>query len=238
MKGGKYVYKLSPSIAHRFLNCTASLRHELPFEENEYSRRGKFLHEIAGALAMCKPETVGESMSLLSSYEKNLVHSYANTVLTKAAELNAKPIIERKQRIFLYGNAINLIIDALILSREKAIVIDLKTGFSPVETKDNEQLYFYAYFAVSNFPNVNEIEVAIFQNLKYESEILTRGEVLNYFFEKHQIFEDINNDNLKYTPHPKACKYCAIRDTCSARLNSLINKDVSALREAFDETEI
>ena len=102
MKGGKYVYKLSPSIAHRFLNCTASLRHELPFEENEYSRRGKFLHEIAGALAMCKPETVGENMSLLSSYEK-FSTLYAIIVLTKAAELNAKPIIERKQRIFLHA---------------------------------------------------------------------------------------------------------------------------------------
>ena len=238
MKGGKYVYKLSPSIAHRFLNCTASLRHELPFEENEYSRRGKFLHEIAGGFGDVQTGNRWGKYVAIIELRKNLVHSYANTVLTKAAELNAKPIIERKQRIFLYGNAINLIIDAFILGREKAIVIDLKTGFSPVETKDNEQLYFYAYFVVSNFPNVNDIEVAIFQNLKYESEVLTRGEVLNYFFEKHQIFEDINNDNLKYTPHPKACKYCAIRDTCSARLNSLINKDVSALREAFDETEI
>lgn len=40
------MYKLSPSKAHRFLNCTKSLEFDIPFTETPQTIRGNILHKL------------------------------------------------------------------------------------------------------------------------------------------------------------------------------------------------
>ena len=65
----------------------------------------------------------------------------------------------KKMTVNLYGNAINLIMDSLLVSEDTASIIDLKTGSVKVEEKGNKQLLFYGYCAINRFPNVKDKNV-------------------------------------------------------------------------------
>lgn len=217
------MYKLSPSKAHRFLNCTASLKHDVEFVDTIYTARGTLLHELGEKLI--KKEDVDDFIieNEINFHELEFLEAYANAVLEEFYFINATILdIEVIKPIEIYGFNTNSSIDALALSETTASIIDLKTGRNEISPFNNEQLYFYAYSVIMDYPNIKTIRLSIFQNSQMKTIVVDKKKVLKYFEKKAKVFEKIANDDLTYNPGKKACKYFSIRETCEARMQWLI----------------
>lgn len=214
----KTPYKLSPSKAHRFLNCTASLLHDTEFVENIYTIRGNKLHTMGEMLIKGEDITDFCKENDINSYEHHFLTSYANAVINEYNKIDGSVLeIEVKRPINIFGFTSNSIIDALALSYDTASIIDLKTGRYEIDPVGNEQLYFYAYSIIMAYPSVKKVRLSIYQTCKMKTIEMGVDEILDFFMEKAEVFESIANDNLTYTPNEKSCKFCAIKDTCKAR---------------------
>lgn len=212
------MYKLSPSKAHRYLNCTKSLEFDTEFVETPWTIRGNILHKYAEMLINEEDTSDFVKENNFSDYEEFLISSYINAVRTEYELIQAYKLqVEQRKSIKIYDNDINLVIDTLILSRNTASIIDLKTGNNDIEVFDNEQLMFYAYAICLEYPKIKYFRLSIFQKGKLKSFVTSRSEVFDYFISKYEVFEKIKEDKLEYNPSEKACKYCGHRDQCVAR---------------------
>jgi len=217
------MFKLSPSKAHRFLQCTKSLEFDTEFIETPITIRGSMLHKFAEM--MIKNENTEQFITdnKINDYELFLVSQYVESVWNEQRLVDAPNIVvEEKRTIRLYGNNINLIMDALILGKKTASIIDLKTGNGDVDANDNEQLLFYAYAVIQNYPHYDNIRLSIFQKGKLKTIEVSKDEVLDFFFDKQNVFELIKNNTLEYNPSDKACKFCAVKSSCKARATWII----------------
>ena len=217
------MYKLSPSKAHRYLRCTKSLEYDTEFVETPWTIRGSILHEFGERKLLEKETHLFEIENNFSDYEKFLINSYVQAVMSEYNLIQADSLhVEEKEPIEIYGNKINLIIDALVLGKKIASIIDLKTGNNDISPKENEQLLFYAYSVLMKHPQVETFRLSIFQKGKLKTEVVTREQVYDFFIDKFEIFDAISRNELTYNPSEKACKYCAFKDKCVARANWII----------------
>lgn len=216
-------YKLSPSKAERFLQCTKSLEFDTEFVETPVTIRGSLLHDIARKMLLEEEWESDIKTYGINDYELYLLTSYVDGVWQEYEKINAREIyVEEKMTVNLYGNAINLIMDSLLVSEDTASIIDLKTGSVKVEEKGNKQLLFYGYCAINRFPNVKKIRMSIGQKGKIRTVEKDVSEILNFFLEKESVFESINRNELTYNPSDTACKYCANKLQCVARAEWII----------------
>lgn len=219
------MYKLSPSKAHRFLNCTASLMHDVPFVENAATIRGKLLHEFAEKRLRNEDTREFEINNKINDYEIFIVESYVNSIWREYNEILATQILtEQKQKMTIYDFDIHLVIDALLIGRDTASIIDLKTGRTEVDEEDNEQLLFYGAYVVLKYPDIQNIRLSIHQKGKMRTVNTTPENILDFFIEKERVFDDIRQNRLTYNPSEKACAYCAIKDTCIARAKWILGE--------------
>jgi CRISPR/Cas system-associated exonuclease Cas4 (RecB family) len=222
------MYKLSPSKAHRFLNCTKSLEFDVPFVETPQTVRGQILHELAQLMLNNKESQDFIKENKINEYELYLIDGYVNQCWNEYHYVSARtkglPIIqvEQKKPIAIYNNQINLIVDCLIIGDKIASIVDLKSGNGDIEVEDNEQLYFYAYMVASDYKDIEVFRLNIYQKGKLKTIEIVRKEVLDFFIDKYEVFDNINKRKLEYNPSDKACKFCPIKDTCIARAKWII----------------
>jgi len=217
------MYKLSPSKAHRFLNCTKSLEFDKEFVETPQTIRGSILHELAEMSLKNEDILTFIEKHKVNEYELYLINGYVKEVWTEILKIpNSRMVIEQKKPIIIYNNNINLVIDCLILGDRTASIFDLKTGNGDIEVEDNEQLYFYAYMVATTYDKVDKFILNIYQKGKKKTTELTRQEVFDFFIEKEEVFQKIEQGKLEYNPSDKACKFCPIKDTCLARARWII----------------
>jgi hypothetical protein len=159
----------------------------------------------------------------ITDYEHYLVSGYVDAVWEEKQLIDAKEmIVEEKRNITLYDNSINLIIDTLLIGKDTVSIIDLKTGNNDIDPDDNEQLMFYAYSIVNDYIHIKNFRLSIFQKGKLKTTVVSLDEVLDFFMSKFLVFQKINKNELEYNPSDKACKFCAIKDTCRARAEWII----------------
>ena len=215
--------KLSPSKAHRYLNCTKSLEFDTAFVETPWTIRGNILHEFGERKLLEKETQQFEEDNVFNDYEQFLIRSYVEAVNNEYNLIQADSLhVEEKEPIVLYGNKINLIIDALCLGKKIASIIDLKTGNNDISPVENEQLVFYAYSVLMKYPQVEIFRLSIFQKGKLKTEIVTREYVYDFFIQRFDIFDAISRNELTFRPSEKACKYCGNRTKCMARAEWII----------------
>jgi hypothetical protein len=214
------MYKLSPSKAHRYLNCTKSLEFDTEFVETPWTIRGNILHEF-GEMKLLEKDTIEfEKKYKFSDYEYFLINAYHQAVENERNLIQAdKLIVEEKEGIEIFGFKINLILDSLLLAfwNKTATIIDLKSGNNDISPVDNEQLIFYGYSVLYKYPKIENFRLGIFQKGKLKLETVDRDFIYNFFIERYQTFEDIRNNVLTYNPSDKACKYCGNIKRCVAR---------------------
>lgn len=217
------MYKLSPSKAHRYLQCTKSLEFDTEFVETPYTIRGSLLHEFAEMMIKNKETDEFMEEHKITDYEHFLVQGYVDAVWQEKELINAtEMIVEEKRNITLYDNSINLIIDTLLIGKDTVSIIDLKTGNNDIDPGDNEQLLFYAYSIINDYIHINNFRLSIYQKGKLKTTVVTLDEVMDFFMSKFLVFQKINKNELEYNPSNKACKYCSIRDTCKERARWII----------------
>lgn len=216
-------YALSPSKAHRFLRCTASLLHDKKEEETAATIRGRQLHEYAYLKLTNQDYEEFAEIHQINDYEENLINCYVNAVLEEAIRIGAtKRIFEKKESASLYFFNFNYIIDALLIGGDTASIIDLKTGNIDVEVENNEQLLFYAHDVSIKYPKIKKFRLSIFQKMRMKTQEIQKQDIIDFFLEKYDIFEEIHSEDLKYRPSEKACQWCAIKNTCIARANWIV----------------
>ena len=229
------IYKLSPSKAHRYLECPQSLEYDLPFIETPATIRGNNLHTWAEKRLRVNNEQYFTDFAdehEFNDYERFLIDGYVKAVLEEKFSINAhRMIVEQKENINIYDNSINLIVDTLLLARNSASIIDLKTGNVDVDVEDNEQLYFYGYMVVMKHKNIKRVRLSIFQKGRMKTIEATRDEILNFFIDKQDVFEAISKNELYYNPSDKACRFCAHKDKCLARAKWIINRSTGGKNE-------
>lgn len=220
------MYKISPSKAHRYLQCTASLKYDKPFTETPASIRGTQLHDIAEKiLKKHEPQKLYDEFEL-NDYERFLIDSYVSNVLQEYDKINGKQlVVEEKTSTSIFGLNLNMIIDTLIIGKRRAMVIDLKTGNFDVDPKDNPQLLFYGYGVVMKYPKLDKLQLSIFQKGKMKSVEITKGEIMDFFIDKAETFEKIRNNELEYNPSESACKFCDYKDKCPARAKWILERN-------------
>lgn len=217
------MYKLSPSKAHRYLNCTKSLEFDKEFVETPQTVRGSILHELAEMTLKNEDTLSFIEQHKINEYELYLVNGYAQEVWTEMTKVpNANMIVEEKKPILIYNNNINLIVDCLILGDNTATIFDLKTGNGDVDIEDNEQLYFYAYMVAITYENIENFNLNIYQKGKRKTIEISKEEVFDFFIDKEEVFKQIAENKLTYNPSDKACKFCSIKDTCLVRAKWII----------------
>jgi len=220
------MYKLSPSKAHRYLNCTKSLEFDTEFVSSPWTIRGNILHEY-GEMKIKELDTrIFEEEHQFNDYEEFLINAYVSAVWNEYNLIMAKSIhVEEKEPMTIFGHTFNFLIDVLILAETIASVIDLKSGNGDVSPEDNEQLLLYGYSQLIKFPKIELLRLSIFQKGKMKTEEYTRDEVFDYFISKYEVYEAIEKNELTYNPSEKACKFCGNKEKCMARAKWILERE-------------
>lgn len=224
-----YHAKLSPSGAERWTTCLGSvaLADGVADPGSDYAAWGTSAHALA---AHCLEREIEPELMRGAVFEGFVVDSemiecvaaYIAFVgrVTAGAELvmyeRAVPIAHITGEADATGTA-----DVIAVRNDELIVIDLKTGFNPVEAERNKQLLMYAAGAIHVFDMACEFQtvtLAIFMPRAFCESVWTcRVNDLDAEIAFiSAMAARINEGERKLTPSDKACKYCRVKGACPA----------------------
>lgn len=225
---------LSPSSAHRWLTCHASVAftHDIPEEPTSpYALEGTWAHRLAELIltghegfspeeleevqkAGIDPESLRDPVTMYTEYVKNL-----GGELLVEQRLSLKGVTGEEN----YGTA-----DAVIIQDNKLFICDLKYGLGvKVEAPENPQLTIYALAALdaySMLADIDTVTVVIVQpRLNHVSEWTISTEDLEAKRDEIRLgasacFSLIGKriPAKEFTPSLKGCRFCKGRYTCRA----------------------
>ena len=252
---------LSPSGAHRALNCPASLMMErqYPNKSTAYSNTGTLAHAVGelklrfyfGTPApMPKKEYSAEMKRLKQDplYEAKMngdTDVYLDAVKELAMTFPVRPsVIALEQQVDAsewapdcWGTA-----DCILAGSGKLCVIDYKNGVTPVAAEHNPQLMIYALGALSSFrlifgDSITEISLTIVQPNAggVKTWELSTEELLRWGEEVLRPGAALalsGKGPAKPDPNPDGwCKFCRARHACRTRTEMLLSLESDALTE-------
>lgn len=244
---------LSPSRAHRWLECTPSVRLEemFPDKTSEYAEEGTVAHRVAEIAALSATEQISEHgyNDLLSMLKKNKWYTpdmlddcmaYAELIRDKWLTLKEKTgdatvMIEAEIGFEKwvpegFGTA-----DCLILADGFMEVVDFKYGKGKrVDAFENPQMRIYTLGAYETYGLVYDVEhitMTIFQpriSNGVTSDEISIDELLTwgetYVKPRAKLAFEGKGD---FKPSAETCKFCKAKASCKARAEENL--------KAFDE---
>lgn len=251
---------LSASSAHRWLECTPSVRleEEIPYEgSSSYAAEGTLAHSIAewkvdrylipgiGTMSFC-PEPQDEEMDRCTDMYKDFVEEEYKVLLkeTKDALLLTEQKLEFGEYVPEgFGTA-----DCVIISDKTLEVIDFKYGKGvPVSADDNPQLRLYAlgaYLRFSVLYDFEQVKTVIFQPRldSVTSEYITTEALLEWadsFVKKRAELAYKGEGAFVVGDHCRFCRAAAIcRARAEAAFNMLDSEEVHTTVPLLDDSEI
>lgn len=238
---------LSPSSAHRWMQCPGSvlMEKDLPDIESEYAAEGTRAHTLAFELL-----TATSYLIALVAFSKEegfeYVRIYTEFVLDQVKD--GVLLIEQKLSIEHITGEIGAkgTADAVIISSDgkTLTVIDLKYGMGlRVEAENNEQLMIYALAALNQFEalgdfttvkmiihqprldHVSEWECSRAKLEEFKEEVIFAGDFILRVLKGKTPFKA--NEDL--VPGEIQCKFCKAKATCPA----LAKKALTIISEDF-----
>lgn len=219
---------LSPSGAHRWMACPASVYEErdLPDSESEASREGTLAHAYAASVLS------GETPPAVSPEMEKQVGKYIDLVRKLQVEHNAILLVEQWFDLSHLIPECSGTADAVLVADDELIVIDLKYGSNPrniVLAEGNPQLRLYglgAYEVCKLLGDFKRVRPIICQpRLDHISEEVLAVEDLQAFGDAASIQGaaalGLRNKAVvpalgSYNPGPKQCQWCKAQATCPA----------------------
>lgn len=234
--------KLSPSTAHRWLHCTASvafvdkLRAEGRISEDKgsvFADEGTLAHSWAAkALEHFDAGLDFDWSSIPDQIMAAHIRAYYDLVVSKITG-DGQLLIEQRLPLF-YSLNDGGTADAIVLTEECLFIIDLKYGQGiSVDAKDNDQLAIYAESFIRKH-NLRErldkqfdVRAIIFQPRSREGEpvrewFTSLGEIGYIATNAGAIAHQINNQDddrvkrVEFAPSDKACRFCPAKALCPA----------------------
>lgn len=251
--------KLSPSSAHRWMRCPASLTLEVSYPDNgsDFAREGTTAHALAsqyleggdiecligtewehldaGCAIIGKTLITREMVDFVYDYAK-LVREYAEggTLLVEK-RVDFSPVIDVPDS---FGTS-----DAIIIKGDEIIVIDLKYGMGVrVDAEQNEQLQLYALGALNDYGMLAEFKHATMvvhqPRLSHVSEWSIPVEDLIAFGEDARLaaVEALDHESPRFEPGEKQCRFCKAKSGCAALRDSvtdIVGGSIMATAEDF-----
>lgn len=244
---------LSPSGAHRWLNCPGSvaLAKGIDDSSSAYAEEGTAAHELAakvlegyanigarGYVGMLMSngvevtdsmaEHVQEYVDYVSSFDKAPVFIEVAMSLSKiTGEEGAK------------GTA-----DAIVLKGKELIVIDLKFGMGElVSAEDNPQLMLYALAALRHFAALGDFETVrmVVHQPRVSSipkeHVITIAELYDFAEVVSDVACSISQGDDTLAVGEKQCRWCKAKAKCPA-IALKIQEDVGAMFEDIAENSV
>jgi hypothetical protein len=228
--------KLSPSSAHRWLYCPASvgfvdqLRHEgkiPPEERSEFTDEGTVAHNFAAkALEYFDAGMEFDWETIPDAVMRSHVRAYYDLVISKVTG-DGQLFIEHRMPLF-YSPEDGGTSDAIVLNDEALYVIDLKYGQGvSVEAQDNDQLAIYAEsfirqqkLAADGYPPSFKVVPIIFQPRAREGApvrewFTTLGELARKTTSMGIKAQKLRDDPAhEFVAGDKQCRFCPARKLC------------------------
>jgi hypothetical protein len=231
--------KFSPSKAHRWLVCHASLDFDKEGPESIYAEEGSHAHAILEQILLGNPVLTGELVMGKPAPEERIQQAievrdfvnqwrvqHPNWVVETEVKLPVSKAIGFKNTDEFDGTA-----DIMAYSSLELLIVDAKFGFVRVEPKDNPQLYLYTMGALYELGEVcgldikNMLVTVMIAQPDYEGIMQFREHRISYqdlksWFSRYQdgIYKAFRDDDREFDPTSEhACRYCPARATCAPR---------------------
>lgn len=249
---------LSPSGAHKWINCPPSARLEEKFPDtvNPAAMEGTFAHKFAELnlqYSIGKPMLDKKILAKITKLKEDKFYSqgleeyvsvYTDVVIGKfmnASRIDKGAALLLEQKVDLseyvpggYGHA-----DAIIISDGTMEVVDLKYGAGvKVEAKNNPQLRLYAlgaYTELSFLYEIKNVAMTIVQprNGGISSEKISVAELLEWGAKIKKIAEIAfkGEGEFKAGEH---CKFCRAANQC----RTFAEYQLEAVKEDFDDPDL
>lgn len=236
----------SPSSAHRWMNCTASILASkgIVEEESEAAKEGTVAHtlcelklknyfhgdewtdnDLAMGIKMLSREPLWDREMLEYS------DIYLEEVKKAAMDFPYEPWIDVESRVDIFEDCFGTA-DCILIGGDTLHVIDFKYGKSPlgrVLAEDNPQMLLYAVGAYKKYRmlyNIQRVKMSIIQPrlpdgiTHWTTDVDMITKFLSLAIEKA---EEAKSSHGVYSPSEKACRYCRVKATCTARAEKLVS---------------
>jgi len=241
--------KLSPSSAHRWLNCPGSIHAEKSYENTDsiHSLEGTKAHEVAEWCLNNHKDTDWPDLPFDIKDDQEMVQYVQEYVDYVRTFYHKRSTVEVEVRLDLskyvpqsFGTADAIVMD---VKAKTLHVIDLKYGKGVmVSAKGNDQLRLYALGAYQKYKDDTEIEYVhchIVQPRKYnyDCEELTVKELKKYGKSVKPRAKLATQEDAPRAPGEKQCQWCKAKADCPA-LFDFTNKVVGGEFDNLDEAKL
>jgi hypothetical protein len=255
--------KLSPSSAHRWLNCAASVAKQdgAPDESSEFADEGTAAHTLASWILQgvkSHQDWIGEQILVqnedgtvrraftVDEDMRSYVQVYVDAIRDRVVD-DAQLFVEQKLNTGIVSKKYGPITgtgDAVIMipSRRRLEIHDLKYGRGvKVFAKDNPQLFLYGIGGehdLSWLSDIDEVLVAIHQPRldHYDEHVYTIDELRYFGNEVCKQVEDLDRGGHAEVPGSH-CKFCPRAAICKTLEKNATDVALGDFKDISDLTE-
>lgn len=242
--------KLSPSSAHRWINCTASIKACEPYENksNSASELGTAMHSIGEQCLLHDKnadEFIGKKIDGIVIDEENAeaVQAYIEYVRRLLKETDGELLVEVVVDLRCIAPDTFGTSDTIILDRKNKtiIVVDYKNGRGLVRAKDNSQLKLYALGAYEMYGFIDDFETVEMHIVQphinnFDSDEISVDELMEFKAFVKSKADEVLNDKGVFNPSHTACQWCLHQGNCEA-LKQHVENVVTGSFENLDDLE-
>jgi len=231
---------LSPSQAHRWFKCPASITmtKDIVEEESEYAKLGTDAHLVAAARLQYEifRKKMPKKLPVLPDEHAEAVKVYldfAEKCLKRLQSHDPTVLIEERLETPAVMKEIWGTADLVIFTPSTLVVIDLKTGVVPVEVVDNLQLSIYAALARARYGiQPDTIELHLVQPRAYHPDgpirkTLLTGDELDAVWQEVLVMGRLalSDHGAKMFASGKHCQFCPVGGSCRTRAQQSLIED-------------
>jgi hypothetical protein len=246
--------RYAPSAAARWLACHGSVRLSDGVPDgppSSYAQDGTACHEAAAAILegadpddACR-ELCDEQVDIVTTYTDYCI-DLVDLLQGKFGRNAVRYWVEERGYADFISPDYHGTADFAIHASRTLEIVDLKTGYNPVEPKGNPQLYSYALLAISQhdlWDKVDRIRMTIIQPRVYaepQTVVISSRELDHFQHLVVQSIKDIENGSTTLVAGAH-CKYCPAKGRCPElrkeaikRAKIAFNQDGTRKPEAYD----